>query len=344
MITGSRLERARNGAGRGLGPNWLLALLVMFALAQPAAAHADGLPSWYEGPVKSRIMRCVEDVTNPALRTFVPPAERIAVFDNDGTLWAEQPMYFQLAFMLDRVRELAPQHPEWATTEPFKSALAGDLAGVAHTGQRGLVELTVATHAGTTNEQFEGTVQHWLGTARHPKFGRRYTELTYAPMLELLRYLRAHGFKTYVVSGGGVEFVRTFGERIYGIPPEQNVGSSVRTRYGLLEGTPAVQRLPEIEFINDGAGKPVGIERSIGRRPILAFGNSDGDFEMLEYTTSGRGPRLGLILHHDDAAREYAYDRESHVGRLDRGLDEAARRGWSIVSMQRDWRTVFGQQ
>jgi phosphoserine phosphatase len=303
-------------------------------------AADDMLPSWNEGPAKDRIVRFVEQVTNPAQRSFVPPAERIAVFDNDGTLWTEQPLYFQLAFVLDRLRELVPKHPEWRTTEPYRSALDGDLAGLASAGERGLVELLAVTHAGVTNDEFSRAVGSWLETARHPRFGRPYTELAYVPMQELLRYLRANGFKTFVVSGGGVEFMRTFGEQVYGIPPEQVVGSSLRTRYESRDGSPAILRLPEVEFVNDKAGKPLGIDRYIGRRPILAFGNSDGDFEMLEYTTNGAGPRLALIVHHDDADREYAYDRESHIGRLDRGLDEAARRQWVVVSMKRDWRTV----
>jgi phosphoserine phosphatase len=271
----------------------------------------------------------------------VAPAERIAVFDNDGTLWTEQPMYFQLAFILDRVAALAPAHPEWRTTEPFKSAIARDMAGVAATGEHGLMELMAATHAGMTSEEFAETVRQWLETARHPRFGRRYDELTYAPMRELLAWLRANGFKTYIVSGGGVEFMRVFAESVYGVPPEQVIGSSIQTKYEVRDGGPVFVRLPQLDFVDDKAGKPVGIHKFIGRRPILAFGNSDGDFEMLEYTTSGAGPRLGAIVRHDDAKREYAYDRKSHVGRLDRALDEAARRGWLVVSMESDWRRVY---
>jgi phosphoglycolate phosphatase-like HAD superfamily hydrolase len=308
----------------------------------PRALAAEALPSWNDGPAKARIVRFVETVTNPTGPEFVPPAERIAVFDNDGTLWGEQPLYFQLAFVLDRVKALAPQHPEWKTTEPFKSALAGDMAGLASSGKRGLMQLMAATHAGMTSEEFAALVDGWLATARHPRFGKRYDELTYAPMRELLGYLRANGFKTYIVSGGGVEFMRVFAERVYGVPPEQVIGSSIETKYEVRDGRPVIMRLPEIDFIDDKAGKPVGINRFIGRRPILAFGNSDGDFEMLEYTTSAPGPRLGLIVHHDDATREYAYDRESHVGRLDRGLDEAAKRGWVVVSMKSDWVRIYG--
>jgi len=265
------------------------------------------------------------------------------VFDNDGTLWTEQPMYFQLAFVLDRVKALAPQHPEWQTQEPFRSAIAGDMAGVAAAGERGLLEMMAATHAGMTSDEFRLIVSDWLATARHPRFKRPYTELTYAPMKELLAYLRANGFKTFIVSGGGVEFMRVFSERVYGVPPEQVIGSSIRTRYEVRGGKPVIARLPEIEFIDDKAGKPLGINRYIGRLPILAFGNSDGDFEMLEYTTSAPGPRLGLIVHHDDGEREYAYDRKSPVGRLERGLDEAAQRGWVVVSMKDDWRTIYSE-
>ena len=329
----SRLTRASRCAFAGL----LLAVSTLPALAR----SADALPSWNDGASKARIVSFVQDVTEPASKRYVPPAERIAVFDNDGTLWSEQPMYFQLAFVLDRVKALAPQHPEWQTTEPFRSVLAGDMAGVAAAGEHGLMQLMAATHTGMTSEEFRSIVAEWLATARHPSFKRPYTELTYAPMKELLAYLRANGFKTFIVSGGGVEFLRVFSERVYGVPPEQVVGSSIRTKYEVRDGKPAIVRLPEIEFIDDAAGKPVGINRYIGRRPILAFGNSDGDFEMLEYTTSASGPRLGLIVRHDDAEREYAYDRKSSVGRLDRGLDEAGARGWVIVSMKSDWRRIY---
>ncbi len=319
----------------------LLVLATAFmALAIPARA-ADWLASWNDGAGKSRIVDFVAAVTDPTAEQYVPPAERIAVFDNDGTLWTEQPMYFQLAFILDRVRALAPEHPAWRTQEPFKSALAGDMAGVARAGEHGLLEMMAATHAGMTTDEFRAIVADWLATARHPRFGRPYTALTYAPMKELLAYLRANGFRTFIVSGGGVEFMRVFSERVYGVPPEQVIGSSIRTKYEVREGKPMIVRLPEIEFIDDKAGKPVGVNRYIGRQPILAFGNSDGDFEMLEYATSASGPQLGLILHHDDAEREYAYDRKSSVGRLERGLEEAASRGWVIVSMKDDWRRVY---
>jgi phosphoglycolate phosphatase-like HAD superfamily hydrolase len=311
------------------------------ALAAPAQA-ADFLPSWNDGASKARIVDFVQTVTDPTSKQYVPPAERIAVFDNDGTLRTEQPMYFQLALILDRVKALAPQRPEWRTQEPFKSVLAGNMAGVAKAGEHGLLEMMAATHAGMTTDEFRAIVSDWLATARHPRFGRPYTELTYAPMKELLAYLRANGFKTFIVSGGGVAFMRVFSERVYGVPPEQVIGSSIRTKYEVRDGKPVIARLPEIQFIDDKAGKPVGIHRYIGRKPILAFGNSDGDFQMLEYTTSASSPRLGLIVHHDDVEREYAYDRKSSVGRLERGLDEAARRGWVIVSTKDDWNRVYG--
>jgi hypothetical protein len=316
-------------------------LCVAVVLLPALAQAADWLPSWKEGASKARIVEFVQSVTDPTSKQYVPPAERIAVFDNDGTLWTEQPMYFQLAFILDRVKALAPQHPEWRTQEPFKSVLAGDMAGVARAGEHGLLEMMAATHAGMTTDEFRSIVADWLATARHPRFKRPYAELTYAPMKELLAYLRANGFKTFIVSGGGVEFMRVFSEDVYGVPPEQVIGSSIHTKFEVRDGKPVIVRLPEIEFIDDKAGKPVGINRYIGRKPILAFGNSDGDFEMLEYTTRAPGPRLGLIVHHDDGEREYAYDRKSSIGRLERGLDEAAQRGWVVVSMKDDWRRVY---
>jgi len=301
----------------------------------------DPLPSWNDGPTRQSIVAFVGKVTREGTADYVPPAKRIAVFDNDGTLWSEQPVYVQLAFALDRVKALAPQHPEWQTQEPFASLLKGDVAGALAGGEKAIAEIVMATHAGTTTEEFATVVQDWLATARHPVTGRPYTGMVYQPMLEVLAYLRANGFKTFIVSGGGIEFMRPWTERVYGIPPEQVVGSSIRTKYELRDGEPALVRLPELDFIDDKAGKPVGIQKHIGRRPILAFGNSDGDFEMLEWTTGGEGPRLGVIVHHDDAGREYAYDRKSHIGRLDRGLDEAGRRGWVLVSMKDDWRTIY---
>jgi len=317
---------------------WLA--LMLLALALPATA-AGPLPSWNDGAARQRILDFVTKVTDPASASFVPPAERIAVFDNDGCLWSEQPVYVQLAFALDRVKALAPQHPEWQTQEPFASLLKGDVASAIAGGEQAIAQIIMATHAGTTTEEFAAIVQDWLATARHPVTGRPYTAMVYQPMLEVLAYLRANGFKTFIVSGGGIEFMRPWTERVYGIPPEQVVGSSIKTKYELRDGRPVLVRLPELDFIDDKAGKPVGIQQHIGRRPIMAFGNSDGDFEMLEWTTTGEGPRLGVIVHHDDAGREVAYDRKSHIGRLDRGLDEAGRRGWVLVSMKDDWRTIY---
>jgi hypothetical protein len=308
------------------------------------ARAADPLPSWNDDKAKQAIVAFVGEVTTAGGRNFVPPAERIAVFDNDGTLWSEQPAYFQLLFAIDRVKALAPQHPEWATQQPFKAAIDSDMKALAASGEKGLLELVMATHAGSTPEEFREVVRDWLATARHPRFKKRYDDLVFQPMLEVLQYLRASGFKTYIVSGGGIEFLRAWAEDAYGIPPEQVVGSSIKTRYELREGVPGIVRLPEVNFIDDKSGKPVGINQYIGRRPIAAFGNSDGDFEMLEWVTAGAGPRFGLIVHHDDADREYAYDRGSHIGGLERGLDEGPKRGWTIVSMKKDWRTVYPQR
>ena len=299
------------------------------------------MPSWSNGPSRTAIASFVDRVTTPGTPAFVPESERIAVFDNDGTLWSEQPMYFQLFFALDRVKALAPEHPEWAKQEPFRSVLAGDMKGVMAGGEHALVQLLAASHANTTTAEFEQVVKDWIGTAKHPKTGRPFTEMVYQPMLEMLAYLRANGFKTYIVSGGGVEFMRPWTERVYGIPPEQVVGSRIRMKYELRDGGPVLLRLPEIDLNDDKAGKPIGIQQVIGRRPIIAFGNSDGDFEMLEWTTSGPGSRLGVIVHHTDAEREWAYDRESAIGRLVRGLDEAAARGWIVVDMKQEWKTIY---
>ena len=322
--------------------NLAAVMVLAFWLAiSSLAIAADPLPSWNEGGAKRSIFDFVQRVTAPGGKDFVPEPERVAAFDNDGTLWAEQPFYFQLVFALDRVKALAPKHPEWKEKEPFKSVLAGDLKSVLAAGEHALVELIMATHAGTTTEEFEQVVKDWIVSAKHPRFNRPYTECVYQPMLELLVYLRANGFKTYIVSGGGIEFMRPWVERVYGIPPEQVVGSTIKVKYELRDGRPVLARLPEINFIDDKAGKPVGIHYHIGRRPIAAFGNSDGDFQMLEWTTGGSGPRLGLIVHHDDAEREWAYDRKSSIGKLDRGLDEAPKRGWVVVSMKRDWKFIF---
>jgi phosphoglycolate phosphatase-like HAD superfamily hydrolase len=321
----------------------LMPALLAFALvlASPGLKAADPLASWRDGASKSAITAFVNATTTPTDARYVPPAERIAVFDNDGTLWSEQPLYFQLAFALDRVKALAPQHPEWKEKEPFASLLRGDLKAALAGGEHAILEIVMATHADQTADEFAAEARKWLATARHPKTGRLYTGMVYQPMLELLAYLRANGYRTFIVSGGGVEFLRVFAEEVYGIPPEQVVGSSIRTTYEVHDGKPVIARLPEIDFIDDKAGKPVGIHKFIGRRPVLAFGNSDGDFEMLEWTTAGDGPRLGLLVHHDDPDREAAYDRESSIGRLARGLDEGPKRGWIIVSMKDDWSRVF---
>jgi len=301
----------------------------------------DALPSWTEGPSKRAIVTFVEKVTRAGGPDFVPPPERIAVFDNDGTLWAEQPMYVQLAFALDRVRVLAPQHPEWKDREPFASVLRGDLKGALAGGERGILEIVMATHAGMTVEEFDGIVVDWMATARHPETKRPYTEMVYQPMLELMAYLRVNGFKTFIVSGGGIEFMRPWTAKVYGVPPEQVVGSGVKTKFEFRGGEPVLLRLPEINFVDDKSGKPVGIQEHIGRRPIAAFGNSDGDLEMLQWTGAGSGVRFCLFVHHDDAVREWAYDRRSSIGRLDKGLDEAAVKGWTVVRMKSDWNRVF---
>lgn len=311
-------------------------------LAAAAVAQAQGLPSWNDGAARQSILKFVADVTTPGAPTFVPPAERIAVFDNDGTLWIEQPVYVQFAFALDRVRALAPKHPEWKTTPPFDAILKGDLKAFAASGEKGLMQVMAATHAGMTTEQFADTVAQWLAQARHPRFKRPYEELVYQPMLELLAYLRENGFKTFIVSGGGVEFMRVFTEKVYGIPPEQVVGSTGQLAFKKgSDGRPVLLKLAKIDLVDDHAGKPVGIQRFIGRRPILAFGNSDGDQQMLEWTAAGAGLRFMGLVHHTDAGREYAYDRASHIGQLDKALDEAKARGWTVVDMKQDWNKVF---
>jgi len=263
------------------------------------------------------------------------------VFDNDGTLWVEQPLPVQARFVLDRIQALAPQHPEWRARQPFKAVLEGDVDGIMAVGMEGLAEMVMATHAGMSTEAFAALVRDWIATSRHPRFGRAYTDLVYQPMLELLGFLRANNFKTFIVSGGGVEFMRTFSDTVYGIPPEQVIGSSIVTRYVVQDGDPVLLREAELHFFNDKEGKPVAINTYIGRRPIAAFGNSDGDFAMLEWVTSGPGARFGLILHHDDAEREFAYDRDAGLARLARGLDEAPLRGWTVARIKTDWELVF---
>jgi phosphoglycolate phosphatase-like HAD superfamily hydrolase len=299
------------------------------------------LPSWNDTAPKKAIIAFVEKVTREGSSDFVPPNERIATFDNDGTLWCEQPMYFQILFALDRVKALAPQHPEWKDKEPFASLLKGDLKGALAGGEKALIEIVAVTHSGMTTEEFEKIVQDWVASARHPTTKRPLTEMVYQPMLELLAYLRANGFKTFIVSGGGVEFMRVFAEKVYGIPPEQVVGSSGKLKFDMRDGKPILSKLPAISFIDDKEGKPIGIQTYIGRRPIAAFGNSDGDLQMLQWTAAGSGARFCLYVHHDDAAREFAYDRKSHIGQLDKGLDEAAAKGWAVVSMKEDWKTIF---
>jgi hypothetical protein len=318
----------------------LFSLTLIFG-SSATTRSADLLPSWNEGQAKKSLVEFVAKVAKPDSPDFVPLAERIAVFDNDGTLWTEQPIYTQLQFAIDRVQQLAPSHPEWREKEPFASLLKGDVRGALAGGERAMLEIVMATHAGTSTDEFEGIVTSWIATARHPATGRLYSEMVYQPMLEVLSYLRANGFKTFIVSGGGVEFMRPWSERVYGIPPEQVIGSSIKVKWEMRAGVPSLVRLPAIDFIDDKEGKPVGIHQHIGRRPIAAFGNSDGDLQMLQWTAAGDGPRLALYVHHTDAEREWAYDRQSSVGRLDKGLDEAKSRGWIVVDMRKDWKSVF---
>jgi phosphoserine phosphatase len=321
----------------------MLAAMFAVAWATPGLAQAP-LSSWNDTASKTAIVGFVERVTKNGSPDFVPPDQRIATFDNDGTLWGEQPLYFQLFFAIDRVKALAPQHPEWRDKEPFASLLKGDVKAALAGGEHAILEIMMATHAGMTTDAFETIVKDWVATAKHPATGRLYTDMVYQPMIELLDHLRANGFKTFIVSGGGVEFMRAFAEKVYGIPPEQVVGSSGVTAFEMRQGTPVLVKEPKVEFVDDKTGKPVGINRFIGRRPILAFGNSDGDLEMLQWTAAGGGARLMGIVHHTDAVREYAYDRESHIGRLDKALDEAKTRGWLVVDMKLDWNAIYPRQ
>ena len=319
----------------------ITALWFSHSLAQ---ALEDPLPSWSEGDTKKAIIDFVTAVTTEGGSDHVPPEERIATFDNDGCLWSEKPAYFQLLFAVDRVKALAADHPEWTTTQPFQAVLEDDREALLASGEKGLAQLVMASHAGLTAEEFDSAVAEWLKTARHSRFDRPYHELVFQPMLELLAYLRANEFKTFIVSGGGIDFLRVFAEDVYGIPPEQVVGSSIKAGYEVRDGKPVIVKLPELNFIDDKEGKPVGIHQHIGRRPIFAAGNSDGDFQMLEWTTSGEGPRFGLLVHHTDEEREWAYDRESAIGKLVRGLDEGPERGWFFADMKRDWKTIYPEK
>ena len=318
----------------------VLVAIVLLVVASAAFA-ADPLPSWNDTAPKKAIVAFVEKVTKEGSPDFVPVPERIATFDNDGTLWSEQPAYFQLFFAIDRVKAMAPKHPEWKAKEPFASILKGDMKGLAASGEKGLLSLVAATHAGMTTEEFEKSVIDWIATAKHPKSGKPFTAMVYQPMLELLAYLRANGFKTFIVSGGGIDFMRPWTEKTYGIPPEQVVGSSAGLKYEMRGGKPVIVKLPTLVLNDDKEGKPVGIQRHIGRRPIAAFGNSDGDLQMLQWTAAGGGGRFCLYVHHTDAEREFAYDRKSAIGRLDKGLDEAKARGWTVVDMKGDWKRVY---
>jgi hypothetical protein len=321
----------------------MLLSLALFAMALSASAQGnDPLPSWNDGAAKHAVVAFVDKVTKPGSPDFVPEPERVATFDNDGTLWAEQPMYFQLLFALDRVKAMAPRHPEWKTEEPFASLLKGDVSKALAGGEKAIAQIVMVTHAGMTTAEFEQIVKDWIATARHPKTRRLYTEMVYQPMLELLAYLRANGFKTFIVSGGGIEFMRPWTEKVYGIPPEQVVGSSIKTKYEIRDGKPVLVRLPAIDFIDDKAGKPVGINSHIGRRPVAAFGNSDGDRQMLEWTQGGGGTRLMMLVHHDDAAREWAYGPDSKIGTFsDSLMAEATKQGWIVISMKNDWKRIF---
>ncbi|MBP6679888.1 MAG: haloacid dehalogenase-like hydrolase [Saprospiraceae bacterium] len=309
---------------------------------QTASAGKDPLPSWNEGASKKAIFDFVAKTTKAGTSGFIPMPERIACFDNDGTLWSEQPMYFQFAFVMDRVKALAPQHPEWKETQPFKAVLEGDVKTALSGGEKSMMDLMMATHAGTTTEEFNKIVKDWLASAKHPLTNRPYTEMVYQPMLELLNYLRANGYKTYIVSGGGIDFMRPWTEAVYGIPPEQVIGSSLKLKYSMRDNGPVIEKLPEVNFVDDKAGKPVGIEQHIGRRPVFTAGNSDGDYEMLQWTATATGyPRFGMIVHHTDEAREWAYDRTSSIGKLDRGLNDAAKYNWLIVDMKKDWKRIY---
>ena len=310
-------------------------------LDQKNVQQGDPLPSWNDGPSKQAIINFVKETTNSGSESFIPAQERIVVFDNDGTLWSEQPMYFQFIFAIDRIKHMAPQHPEWNEIQPFIAVLENDMETVKKSGIEGLLTLTMATHSGISIEEFEKIVKEWINTARHPKTGKLYSEMVFQPMLEVLDYLRVNGFKTYIVSGGGIDFMRVLTEEVYGIPPEQVIGSYGKYKFEVKDGLTEIAKLPEIDFINDKEGKPIAIHRFIGRRPVAAFGNSDGDLAMLKWTEAGAGTGLMVYIHHTDSDREWAYDRESHIGRLDKGLDEANEKGWIVVDMKSDWKYIY---
>jgi hypothetical protein len=331
-------NRAR-GRGYAIRSFALCAGCLLWAFA--GVSIAQSLASWNDGPAKQTIVRFVNGVTTQGAPTFVAPGDRIAVFDNDGTLWSEQPFYFQFMFVLDRIKAMAPQHPEWKQREPFKSILAGDMKTALAGGETAVAEMMVATHSGMTTDEFEAQVVEWLATARHPRFQRPYADLVFQPMLELLAHLRENGFKTFIVSGGGIEFMRPWTHNVYGIPPEQVIGSQGKLKFEMRENKPVLVKLPEVDLVNNEAGKPIAIQKHIGRRPLAAFGNSDGDLQMLQWTTAGPGPRFALIVRHTDAEREWAYDRKSNIGTLDKAWDEAKAKGWTIVDMKRDWKKVY---
>ena len=314
--------------------------VILYCCFPLVSAHANSLPSWNQSSTKQAIINFVERTTNPDSSDFVPVPERVAVFDNDGTLWSEQPLYFQAFYILDQIKALAPEHPEWKEEEPFASALKRDFSTLMNFGHEELIKLVTATNGNVSADQFQESVRNWLKTAKHPTTGKSYTSMVYQPMLELLEYLRSHEYKTFIVSGGGIDFIRVFSENCYGIPPEQVVGSSNRASYQIIDGRPTIIKDSVLSFYNDGPGKPAGIHQHIGRRPVMAFGNSDGDFQMLEWTTAGTGPRLGVLLNHTDHKREWAYDRNSAIGQLSRGLDEAAAHGWFIIDMASDWAVI----
>ena len=313
----------------------------VLALAGPAAAQTDPLPSWNDGATKAGIIAFVTRVTSEGGEAFVPAGDRIAVFDNDGTLWAEKPFYVQLFFAIDRIRELAPQHPEWQTTEPFASLLKGDIKTALGGGQQAIAKIIAASHGGITTTEFADIVARWFATAENPEKKRPFSKMTYVPMVELLGYLRDNDFRTFIVSGGGIDFMRVFGQSLYGVAPYEVVGSSGKLEFEIDDGDPVLVKLPEIDFVDDGPGKPVGIAMHIGQHPILAFGNSDGDLQMLQYTCLPAGQSYCAFVHHTDAVREWAYDRDSDVGRLDKGLDAAATNRWTLVDMAKDWKTIF---